>query len=390
MDVPSTKPYFSEIDINAISDEVRSILRSGRLILGPYTTKFEEAFREYCGVKHAVAVSSCTAALEIVMRYFDVAGKEVIIPTNTFLATSNAVIYSGGTVVLCDIKADTLCLDPAEVLKLVTPRTRGVIVVHLGGMPYPDIEELRETCRDRGLFLVEDVAHAHGASIGGKKTGSLADAGCFSFYPTKVMTTGTGGIITTDNDKLAEFAISLRHHGVGTGLHHIINLGNDWLMSEISALLGIYQLKALEANLTRRNQIAQKYADALANVNGIEVLRIPSHIRHAYYKFPVFLSADSDTNKFVEIMQKEYKVNIGSIYDPPCHLQPIYQKLFGYSKGMFPVADRVLVRTRSLPIFSQMTDEETEYVLHCLQEVLPVCRMNQMTVGKVFGTALGT
>ena len=135
MDVPSARPFFNEEDIKAISSEICSLLRSGQLVLGPQTRKFEESFREYCGIKYAVAVSSCTAALEISLRYFDVKNSEVIIPTNTFITTGNAVIYGGGTLILADIKPNTLCLDPADLLRKITPKTKGVIVVHIGGLP---------------------------------------------------------------------------------------------------------------------------------------------------------------------------------------------------------------------------------------------------------------
>jgi perosamine synthetase len=374
MEIPSTRPFFSEEDIEGISVEIRSILRSGRLILGPYTEKLEESFKDYCGVNYAVAVNSCTSALEISLRYFDVAGKEVIVPTNTFIASANAVIFSGGVPVLADIKADTLCLDPAELVKRITPRTKGVIVVHIAGLPCPDIDEIRLICRERNLFLLEDCAHAHGAIINGKKAGSLTDAGCFSFYPTKVMTTCTGGMITTNDDKLKEYAISLRHHGVGKGLHHIINLGNDWLMDEISALIGLYQVKTLEANINKRNKIALRYADALIKLEGLELCKVPSQIRHTYYKYPIFLSSAIDKRALVERIKSEYCIDLGSVYDPPCHLQPLYQRLFGFCDGLFPVADDILKRTCCLPMFVQMTDEEVDYVIRAIKILLPSCR----------------
>jgi perosamine synthetase len=345
-------------------------LRSGRLILGPYTQELEETFRDYCGVRYAVAVSSCTAALEIALRYFDVKEKEVIVPTNTFIASSNAVIYSGGIPVLADIKADTLCLDPDDFLKKITSRTKGVIVVHIAGLPCPEIDEIREICKAKGLFLIEDAAHAAGATINNQKTGSLGDAGCFSFYPTKVMTTCTGGMITTCDEGLADYAISLRHHGVGQDLNDIINLGNDWLMDEISALLGTYQLRALEANVRRRNEIAQSYADALTNLEEVGLFKVPAHIRHSYYKFPVHLSSTMDKQELVENMENKCGISLGSMYDPPCHLHPVYQRLFGFHSGMFPTAEATLKRVFCLPMFQQMTGEEIEYVSQSLKSIL--------------------
>lgn len=373
MEIPKTKPFFKEEDIQAILGEARKILQSGRLILGPYTQEFERSFRRYYRVKHAIAVSSCTAALEIALRYFDVRGKEVIVPTNTFIASSNAVIYAGGTPILADIKADTLCLDPEDVVKRITTKTCGIMVVHIAGLICPEIDKLREICQEKGLFLLEDAAHAHGATINGRKAGSLGDAGCFSFYPTKVMTTGTGGMITTNDDGLAEYAVSLRHHGVGKDLDDIVNFGNDWLMDEINALLGIYQLRALEVNLRRRNEIAQRYANGLSEMEEVNLLKVPPQIRHSYYKYPIQLSEIVDKAKLVATMKDKYGISLGSVYDPPCHLQPSYQRLLGFHNGMFPVAERTLKSSICLPMFVQMTDKEVDYVVKSLKEAIISC-----------------
>jgi perosamine synthetase len=370
MEIPSTRPYFDEAEIQSISAEISSILRSGNLILGPYTRRFEEAFAAYCGVKYAVAVSTCTAALEIALRFHNIIGKEIIVPTNTFIQTSNAVIYNGGTAVLADIKANTLCLDPDDLLKRITPNTGGVIAVHIAGLPCPDIDKIRDICEARGLFLLEDVAHAHGATINGRKTGSLGQAGCFSFYPTKVMTTGTGGMLTTNDARLAEYAVSLRHYGVGDGLHNITNMGSSWLMNEVSAVLGVHQLESLDRKLTLRNEIARKYALALEGLPGVRVFPVPSYIRHSYYKCPVFLDPGISKQEVVEKMRSRFNISMGSIYDPPCHLQPVYQKLFGYHEGQFPVADTVLKQTVCVPMYPQMTAAETDYVIQGLKTIV--------------------
>jgi len=372
MDIPSARPFFNEEDIKAISLQISAILKSGQLVLGPNTERFEQLFKSYCGTKHAVAVSSCTAALEIVLRYFDIETKEVIVPTNTFITTGNAVIYSGGILILADIKSDTLCLDPADLLKKITSNTKGVIVVHIAGLPCPDMKEIQKICRERNLFLIEDAAHAHGATIDGRKTGSMGDAGCFSFYPTKVMTTSTGGMITTNNDKLAEYARSLRHYGTGMGLENVVNLGNDWLMDEISAVLGIFQLRALESFLARRNEIASKYNTELIKIKKVELFKVPNNFRHSYYKYPILLSKTIDKRSVIEKMKSTFGIAVGSIYDPPCHLQPVYQQRFGFRRGMFPVAEEILERTCCLPMYSQMTEKEVNYVLQSLKATLSV------------------
>lgn len=370
MEIPLAKPFFEEEDIRAIQEDVFKILQSGRLIQGSYTQEFEKLFREYCGVRHAVAVSSCTAALEIALRYFDVSEKEVIVPTNTFLASSNAVIYSGGTPVLADMNPETLCLDIEDTLKRITPKTRGIIVTHIAGLICPETDRLRDICREKGLFLMEDDAHAHGATINGRKAGSLGDAGCFSFYPTKVMSTCVGGMLTTDDDALAEYAASLRKHGVGSNLEEIVNLGNDWLMSEIDAVLGIHQLRALEVNLQRRNEIARRYASRLSDVSDVNLFQVPNNMRHSYYKCPARLSGGIEKAVLKKEMKDKYKVSLGSSYYPPCHLQPVYQRLLGYHEGMFPVAERTLKEVISLPIYAQMTDEEVDYVADSIKKVL--------------------
>lgn len=377
MEIPSTKPFFSKDSIKAISKEIKEVLSSGILILGPYTSRFETAFREYCGVKHAVGVSSCTAALEIALRFFDVADREVVLPTNTFIATGNAVIYAGGRPVLADIQPHTLCLDPVDLRRRITPSTKGVIVVHLAGLPCPEVEAIREICREKSLFLIEDVAHAHGAFIGGKKTGALADAGCFSFYPTKVMTTGTGGMVTTNDDKLANYALSLRHHGVGSGLSQIINLGNDWLMNEVDAVLGYHQLLALESNLKQRNDVASMYSAAFESSEWAAPFSVPAGTRHSYYKYPVLLSKVVDRQELTRRMKKERGISLGSVYDPPCHLQPVYQRLFGYREGMFPVADDVLKRVTCLPMYPQLSGEDVKFVADSMLTLIPQCRIHE-------------
>ena len=275
---------------------------------------------------------------------------------------------------LADVKADSLCVDPDDLRRKITPRTRGVIAVDLCGLPCPDFEQIREICRDSSLFLIEDACHAHGASFNDRKAGSLGDVGCFSFAPTKVMTTGTGGILTTDNAGLAEYGHSARRFGAGDNGNNVESMGNSWLMDEISALLGIFQLRALDANVARRNDIARMYAESLGNVAGLELFKVPSHIKHAYHKYPILLPPGTDKSKFVELMRQEHRVGLGSAYDPPLHLQPLYQKLFGFRRGMFPQAEALAERTVCLPIFVGMTVRDVEYVSSCLQAVLSKCQ----------------
>ena len=232
---------FQQTNCSGYSSRSRDALTSGVLTQGPRVKDFEQRFAEFVGVEHAVAVCNGTAALELVLRHYRLEGGEVIVPTNTFLATANAVIFAGGRPVFADIAENSLCVGLEQIRQRVTGRTRGVILVHLAGLICPEIAAIREFARPRGLFVIEDAAHAHGAEWGQCRAGALADAGAFSFFATKVMTTGEGGMITTNNPKLAQFARTFRNHGVPEGKKTHEDLGHNYRMGEISAILGLSQ-----------------------------------------------------------------------------------------------------------------------------------------------------
>ena len=362
--IPSAKPCFGSI--KEISREIKKVLKSRRLILGPYTKKLEKKFSRYAGTKYAAATSSCTSALEIVLKYINIKEKEVIVPANTFIACPNSVIYAGGKVVFSETKKESFCLDYDDVLKKITRKTKAIMAVHLAGLPVPQIEKLARFCKKKKIFLIEDGSHAHGAEIGGKKVGSIGDAGCFSFYPTKIMTTGIGGMITSNNKKLIDFAKGVRHHGQGESLDSIVNLGNDWLMSEISAVLGLYQLKNLEKNIRKRNKIAERYIRRIARIKGISCFSPSSGVRHSYYKFLAFLDKRINKKKLLKAMEGR-GIEAGTLYPMPCYLQPAYRKL-GFKKGLCPVTEEILSRQISLPVFVEMTGRQTNYVLYCLEK----------------------
>ncbi|MCA1612552.1 MAG: DegT/DnrJ/EryC1/StrS family aminotransferase [Acidobacteria bacterium] len=372
--ITGARPYFHQEDIPEILGRVENILRGGRLIFGDNTREFEESFRAEVGTEHAVCVNSCTTAIEIALRFYEVRDREVIVPTNTFASAVKAVIYAGGVPVLADMDAHTFCLDVDDALARVTPRTAGVIAVHLAGLIDPQFERLRQLCRERGLFLIEDGSHAHGASIDGRKAGSLADVGCFSFYPTKIMTTGTGGIVVTDNAELADFARSLRHHGQGQGLEDIVNLGNDWCMDELSAVLGIYQLKRLGESVEHRRQLVEWYREELAGDGWLAIPDYPPNVRHAYYKIAVLLEPGIDKNRLRRILRDEHRIDIGSLYDPPCHLQPVFQKQLGYRRGMFPQAEAALLRQTCLPTHALVSRDDVAATADALRQAVGRCR----------------
>jgi dTDP-4-amino-4,6-dideoxygalactose transaminase len=344
-------------------------LRSGVLTDGPNVKAFEEEFANYVVVKNAVAVNSGTSALEIALRYYKLKGREVIVPTNTFVATPNSVIFAGGKPVFADIREDTLCIDPADVEKKISSKTAGIIVVHIAGLVCPQIRELHDLCESHDLFLLEDAAHAHGATFDGKKAGSLGDAGCFSFYPTKVMTTGEGGMIATDDKELTEAALCMRTHGQDSN-RKMVMLGHNWRMGEIAAIMGRHQLSSLEAFVRKRNEIAKQYEQLLADIKEIALFKTPPNIRHSYYKYPLKVKGDVNVEKLASTLKNEYGVETGNIYYPPCHLHPFYVKSFGTKMGDLPISESVLKRVVCLPMHAGLGKEDAEYVSNALHRSL--------------------
>jgi perosamine synthetase len=361
----SASPFFDEQSIEAILSEIRLTLKSGILSDGPRVQEFESKFAEYVHTKHAIAVSSGTAALEIMLRLLNTENREVIVPTNTFVATPTSVLISRGKPVFADMKAETLCIDVDEVVKKVNSKTAGVIVVHIAGLICPEMSELRRFCQDNKLFLIEDAAHAHGAIIDGQMAGGLCDGGAFSFYPSKIMTTGQGGMITTNDSTMASMAYIMRNHGLDS--ERIMNmLGDNWCMSEVTAVIGKYQLAKLEDFIFVRNKIAGYYGERLKNMDNLSLFKTPANIRHSFYKYPIRLTDNVDRDKVALAMRNEFGIETGSVYYPPCHLHPWYRKNLGTREGDFPVSETVTKKILCLPIHVGITKETAQYVIDSL------------------------
>jgi len=370
--IPPVKPYFPREDIDVIKGDVEKILNSGMLTLHVYTKEFEMLFADLCKVKYAKAVNSGTSALEIALRTMGLKHEhEVLLPTNTFTSTAAAVFFAGGKPVFTDINPENLCIDCENVQRFVTAKTRGVIVVHIGGLICPEIMKIKHICEDRKLFLIEDAAHAHGSTFDVKLAGSLGDAGCFSFYPTKVMTTGEGGMITTNNEVVAQSVGILRDQGKESfSSNLIVELGYNWRLPEISAAIGITQLKRLPEVIEKRNRIAQHYNERLKRMRGIRPLRTPPNIINNYYKYIAILDVEIDRDKLkYKLRQKGVKCG-GEVYWPPLHLQPAYQNLLHTKEGDFPIAERLCKQMICLPMYTQMTVEDVNYVCEKLEQTL--------------------
>ena len=371
MQVPAAKIYFPEEDRKKILEQVDEILESGQLTLGKYTREFEEKFAKYVGTKYAIAVNSGTSALEIPLRALDVQGSSVIVPTNTFFATPAAVIHAGGKVIFADI-TDNLCLDPVSVKQKIQKDTRGIIIVHIGGVVPPQIKEIQEICREHNLFLMEDAAHAHGSTLNGKPAGTFGDAAAFSFYPTKVMTSGEGGMIVTSDEKIYKRALVFRDQGKAGFLGNIhTEMGYNWRMSEIHAAVGLSQFAHLNEFITARRRIAKIYDKELEKISKVTAVEIPPSVKSSYYKYAALLDNGIDRALLKSELKERYEVSLsGEVYELPCHLQPIFKDLYGFNGGELPVAEDLCRRQICLPVFATMSDEQAKYTIDSLKKVL--------------------
>ncbi len=371
MQVPAAKIYFPEEDRKELAKRIDSILESGQLTLGRYTREFEERFAQYVGTKYAVAVNGGTSALEIILRALDIEGSTVIVPTNTFFASPTAVVHAGGEVIFADV-IDNLCLDPRSLRNAIRKDTKAVMLVHIGGIVSPQTTEIRQICEERNLYLFEDAAHAHGSTLNGKKAGSFGIAAAFSFYPTKVITSGEGGMITTDDENVYHRALVFRDEGkAGFSDNVHTEMGYNWRMSEIHAAIGLSQFTRLEEFIASRRRIAQIYDEELAKVSRITPLKVPSGIKSNYYKYVALLDEAVDRAYFKKELNDRFEVHLsGPVFELPCHLQPILKKRYGYEGGEFPVAEDLCRRHICLPIFAQMTEEQARHVISSLEEVI--------------------
>ena len=363
-------PYFNSSDKERIHREIDEILDHS-LSMGQNVLAFEDEFANHMNVKHAIAMNSCTATLEAALLANDVLGKEVIIPSQTFIATGMAVHLSGGTPVFSEISPQTMCLDIDDVKSKITPNTAGIVLVHMAGMVTPNIMQFKNLCDDQNLFLVEDAAHAPGALVDGKFAGTFGNAGCFSFFPSKVITSGEGGMLVTNNDEIAHFARSYQNRGRDMSSNvEIYNMpGRNVRMTEMSALLGRIQLDKLDDFLAKRRALANIYQRELSEVDSLDVL-IPKDIQSSsFWKVPVILNSDIDRSALTDSMRSK-GVIVDWAYNPPLHLQPVFMDLYHTFEGQLPITESCLARHICLPCHPRMTETDALYVAQVLKDYL--------------------
>jgi dTDP-4-amino-4,6-dideoxygalactose transaminase len=372
--VPLADIDLGEEEIQAVN----AVLRSKWLTMGEATQRFEAAFAEYLGVKHAFAVSNATVSLHLANAALGVGpGDEVIVPSLTFVATANAVRYTGARPVCVDIAGeDDLDISPEAIEAAITPATKVITVMHYGGYPC-DMDAIHAIARRRGLAVIEDAAHAPGAELGGKKAGTLSDVGCFSFFSNKNLATGEGGLIVTDRDDLAEQIRLMRSHGMTTLTwdrhkghaysYDVVTLGYNYRIDEMRAAMGLVQLAKLERNNARRGEITARYWQAFAGT-GLALPFRASRGRSAYHIFPVLLPPGVERIAFIDNLRA--KGIQTSIHYPPVHQFSYYRQ---QSPGVrLPITEDVAAREVTLPLYPTMSDEQVEWVIAAVVGALEI------------------
>jgi len=367
--VPATKIQFSAEDRAWIAERIQEVLASGQLTLGKYGVEFERQFAKFCGVPHAIAVNSGTSSLEIILRALGVEGKDVLVPTNTFFATAAAVVHAGGRPVLVDMDPESFGIKPEDIEESLTPKTVGIIVVHIGGIVSRRIVELQELARRKGLWLVEDAAHAHGSSFNNVKAGAFGIASSFSFYPTKVMTSGEGGMIVTADNRINEEARIYRDQGKASFTQNAhVRMGYNWRMSEPHAIIGLKHLERLPSMIADRQKMALMYDRELKSFKNLKAVTVPSGGRCNYYKYIAVLREARDRKALKTLLREQYGVSLaGEVYEEPLHRQPVFEP---YVTGSLPVAVDYCARHVCLPIFSGMEEQDVKHVLEALRATI--------------------
>ena len=361
--IPIARPFFSEKTIEDVSE----VLRSGYIRQGPKTREFEERFRERVGAKYAYAVNSGTAALHVAYLSTIKPGDEVIVPAFTFFATASTVIYSSGRPVFADIDPETFLIDPEDVKEKITKKTRAISPVHLFGNA-AEMDALNDLAEDHGLVIVNDSAQAHGTEINGKDIGSFDTLNCYSFYPSKSMTTGEGGIVTTNDRKLYELGCLIRSHGDDSRYHHIV-LGLNYRMTDIAAAIGLNQLQGLDHYLERRRHCGSILRTGIGEIDGLHPQKICKSVNHSYSYFSLVMDPERfkcSRDEFVDSLKAE-NIDCAVHYPIPLTKQPAITNLL--KPGACPVSEEISERIFSLPMHPYLTDKNLNEIRKGVEKV---------------------
>lgn len=362
--IPIAKPLIGDEEINAVVE----VLKSGMLASGREVEAFEKEFAEYLGGKHGIAVTNGTAALDVALKALEIKpGDEVITTPFTFIASVNSILFQGAKPVFADIDPKTYNLDPNAALEKITPKTKAILVVHLYGQP-ADMKAFKEIAEDHKLYLIEDCAQAHGAEFEGQKVGTFGDVAAFSFYPTKNMTTGEGGMVVTNNDELAKRADLIRNHGQAKKYLHV-ELGYNLRMTNIAAAIGRTQLKKLEEWNEERIENAKLLTEGISKIKGLTPPYVDNRVKHVFHQYVIKVEEEFPLSRD-ELMTELRERGVGTAvhYPIPVHHQPFYQKL-GYPRDICPNAVEASKKVLSLPVHPAVTMEDIDYIVETLKDL---------------------
>jgi|UniRef100_A0A7V6CMU4 dTDP-4-amino-4,6-dideoxygalactose transaminase len=375
--IPFARPHITEEEVNAVMET----LKSGWLTTGKKTKEFEEEFKKYIGAQHAIAVNSCTSGLFLVLKALGIKeGDEVIVPTWTFCATANVVIHCGAIPVFTDVASDYL-LPPEEIEKKITKKTKAIIPVHFAGKSC-DMKKIKEIAEKYHLYVIEDAAHACGTIYQGKKVGQDSLACVFSFYPTKNITTGEGGMVVTNNKELAEKIRMMALHGLtlnaydryqknGSWYYQVVYPGYKCNMTDIQASIGLCQLKKIESLIKRRQEIINYYQENLKYLPDLilpETEIADQRVSWHLYVIRISKTAKMGRDALIDFLREK---NIGtSVHFIPLHLHPYYQKTYNLNPKDFPTANALFSSCLSLPLYPDLTKEEQDFIIYSLKEAL--------------------
>jgi len=373
--IPYGRQVIEDEDVAAVAE----VLRSDWLTTGPLVPRFEAAFASHVGAAHGVAASNGTAALHLCMLAGGIGpGDEVIVPALTFVASANCARYVGATVVFADVRADTLTVDPGHVASLITPRTRAIVAVDYGGLP-ADLDELLALAQKHKLLLVEDACHAPGAEYRGRKVGSIAHLSAFSYHPVKHLTTGEGGMVTTNDAALAARLRRFRNHGIetdhrqreqlGTWRYDMTDLGFNYRLNDIQCALGLSQLGRLSESVQRRRILAAQYREALTGMRQLVLQAEPEDRKNAWHLYAVRVSGDDPGPRRLEMYSALRAAGIGvNVHYLPVYLHSYYRAL-GYPQGLCPVSEKAYHGLLSLPMWHGLTDADQRQVIDTLTSI---------------------
>ena len=375
--IPFHRPYITEEEIK----EVETVLKKGWLTYGKKSVEFEEDFKNYIGSLFAVAVNSCTACLHLALRAIGLKeGDEVLIPTTTFVATAEVIRYFNAKPVMIDVEKDTHLIDINQIERYITKKTKAIIPVHFSGQPC-DMQEIMEIARKYKLYIIEDAAHALPAWYRGKKIGTIGDITCFSFYATKTLATGEGGMATTNNEEVAEKIRILRLHGIskdawkrysteGSWKYDVVDLGYKYNITDIQSALGLAQLRKLEFMWEKRKNIAKIYNKHFSEYEELIPYKVKKDRISAWHLYPLKLNLEAlkiTRNQFIEELKKRGIYT--SVHFIPLYRFTYYKKL-GYKKEDYPTSEWIFERVLSLPIYPSMTEEDIYYVVENVIDVI--------------------